>query len=571
MAKRKRKKARATKLSPAERLARKTKQTHFREVRRIFEATGFSRVSGIVAKEFEYEGSTSDFDEVFLRENVLVLIELTTLREGISEHLKKKNYLYKKIQANPSAFISYLDKNFPDFKIARDAKYRPEHFQISIVYSSLNNVDRAWKDDVPDIAYLDLPFVKYFYNIASQIKLSARFELYNFLNIAYDKIGEHIFSSASEEQTYKGSILPETQSHFGAGYKIVSFYVDPEALSERCYVLRKDGWREESNLYQRMIQKKKIESIRTYLRTENRVFINNIIVTLPDNTKLNSPEGQPIRSTQLTKTEPVTIELPKEYNSVGLIDGQHRVFSYYEGGQHEDEISILRKQQNLLVTGIVYPTQLSPIEKTQFEAKLFLEINSTQTNPKSDLKQIVESLLRPFSPESIARKVVNRLNASGALTGQFEVYFFDKKKLKTTSVVSYGVKQITKFQGEDSLFKVWKNPRKSELETGVDEALLAEYVSFCASEISKFISAVKANVPADRWTSDKKTRGRMLTTTHVNGFIVCLRKIIESDRLHAFDYYKDKLSEVQSFPFSSYRSSHYGAMGEAMYKKYFEK
>jgi len=263
---------------------------------------------------------------------------LTTLKEGISEHLKKKNYLYEKIQNNPSGFMAFLDKSFPDFKKARDTKYRPEHFQISIVYASLNNVDRAWKDDVPNVVYLDLPFVKYFYSITSQIKLSARFELYKFLNIAYDKIGDHIFSSASDEQTYRGSILPETQSHFGAGYKVVSFYVDPEALIERCYVLRKDGWREESNLYQRMIQKRKIESIRNYLRTENRVFINNIIVTLPDNTKLSNQEGKPIRSMQLTKTEPVSIELPKEYNSIGLIDGQHRVFSYHEGGQHEDEI-----------------------------------------------------------------------------------------------------------------------------------------------------------------------------------------------------------------------------------------
>jgi DGQHR domain-containing protein len=570
VAKRKQKRKKV-KLSPAERLAQKIKRDHFREVRKIFESTGFARASKIVGREFSYAGSTSDFDEVFLRDNILVLIELTTLRDGISEHLKKKNYLYEKIQENTSAFITFLDNEFPEFRKLRATKYRPEHFQISIVYASLNNVERTWKDDVPNVVYLDLPFVKYLCRITSLIKLSARFELFKFLNIEYDKIGEHIFSSALDEQSYKGSILPETQSHFGAGYKVVSFYVDPEALIERCYVLRKDGWREESNLYQRMIQKNKIESIRNYLRTENRVFINNIIVTLPNSTKLNDYEGSPIRLQQLTKTEPVQIELPKEYNSVGLIDGQHRVFSYYEGGQYEDEISVLRKQQNLLVTGIVYPSHLTSIEKTQFEAKLFLEINSTQTNPKSDLKQIVESLLRPFSPESIARKVVNRLNTSGALAGQFEIYFFDKKKLKTTSVVSYGVRQIIKLQGSDSLFKAWKHAQKADLEAGDNENLLAEYVNFCASEISKFISAVKANVPPERWTTDTKIRGRMLTTTHVNGFIVCLRKIIENDRLHAFDYYREKLSEVQTFSFSSYRSSHYGAMGEAMFKKYFEK
>jgi hypothetical protein len=387
----KRKKKTKAKGSPAERLARKIKRDHFREVRGVFEAAGFKRIVGIIEKKFLYSGSTSDFDEIFLSENILVLVELTTLRDSISEHLKKKNYLYEKIQENVPVFITFLDGNFPEFKSVRGTKYRPEHFQISIVYASLHHVERAWKDDVPNVAYLDLPFLKYFFRITSLIKLSARFELYNFLGLSYGNIGEQIFSSGQDEQTYKGSILPETQSHFGPGYKIVSFYVDPGALIERCYVLRKDGWREESNLYQRMIQKTKIESIRKYLRTENRVFINNIIVTLPNNTKLNDDHGEPIRFLDLTKTEPVKIELPKEYNSIGLIDGQHRVFSYYEGGEHEDEIAVLRKQQNLLVTGVVYPSNLSSAEKTQFEAKLFLEINSTQTKPRSDLRQIVGS------------------------------------------------------------------------------------------------------------------------------------------------------------------------------------
>jgi hypothetical protein len=179
--------------------------------------------------------------------------------------------------------------------------------------------------------------------------------------------------------------------------------------------------------------------------------------------------------------------------------------------------------------------------------------------------------LRPFSPESIARKVVNRLNTSGVLAGQFEVYFFDKGKLKTTTVVSYGLRYITSFQGDDSLFKVWKHPEKSELVGETNEALLNEYVNFCANEISKFIAAVKINVPAQRWTSDTRVKGRMLTTTHINGFIVCLRKIIENDKLHAFEYYRQKLLDVQTFPFAGYRSSHYGAMGDALYKKYFEK
>jgi hypothetical protein len=84
---------------------------------------------------------------------------------------------------------------------------------------------------------------------------------------------------------YHGSILPEAHSNFDAGYKVVTFYADPDSLLKTAYVLRKDGWRDSLNLYQRMISKPKIESIRRYLKTQKRVFINNIIVTLPSDVK----------------------------------------------------------------------------------------------------------------------------------------------------------------------------------------------------------------------------------------------------------------------------------------------
>jgi DGQHR domain-containing protein len=565
-----RKKRRKVKLSLAEKLAKKIKQDHFRDVRAIFDATGFSRITAATNKEFTYQGTTCDFDEVFLQDNILVLVELTTLKEGISEHLKKKKILYDKVLNDTTSFINFLDATFPAVREAQGKNFRPEHYRIVIVYASLNPVDRTWKADVPNVKYMDFHIVKYFKTVTGQIKRSARFELFNFLGLKRDEIGKSALSSAAGSgETYKGSILPESQSHFLPGYKVVSFYVDPEALLERCYVLRKDGWVEESNLYQRMIQKKKIESIRSYLRKEKRVFINNIIVTLPSSTRLKKPSGEVDKFSSIKKTEPVGIELPAEYNSIGLIDGQHRVFSYYEGGQHEAEISVLRTQQNLLVTGIIYPNNISSLEKTKFEATLFLEINATQTNPRSDLKQAVGLLLKPFSPDSVARRIVNRLNEFGALSNQFERYFFDKLKLKTTSVVSYGVRPIAKLQGTDSLYHAWAEPRKEALTKENDSDLLETYVDFCAKEINLFISAVKANIPNARWTADKKIPGRMLTTTHINGFIVCLRRIIENDKLHNFEYYKTKLKELHTFQFTKYRSSQYGAMGDALYEKFF--
>lgn len=151
----------------------------------------------------------------------------------------------------------------------------------------------------------------------------------------------------------------------------MSFYVDPAALLTRSYVLRQDRWEESSNLYQRMISKKKIEAVRRYLLEDKRVFINNIIVTLPPTTEVLDTHGRHLDLSTVVKTTPVKIRLPSRYNSVGLVDGQHRVYSYYEGGLNEDRIRKLRIQQNLLATGIVYPTSANQNERIKFEAKLF--------------------------------------------------------------------------------------------------------------------------------------------------------------------------------------------------------
>jgi DGQHR domain-containing protein len=573
-AKKKKKKTKA-KSSPAEKLQRQIKQTHFREVRSIFNICGFKRVPSASDKAFTYDGTTSDFDDVLIRENVIVLSECTVHQSSeLSGHLKKKKVLYDKIIKDVPAFLAFMDTQFPEFVAAKDPKFQPHHFRVVIVYCARYAISADLKAEVPEIKYLDYHVVRYFKAITDRVRQSARYELFNFLGLSRKDVGVGAISPASTSTTsYKGSILPEGQSHFPPGFKVVSFYVSPAALLERCYVLRKDGWGEEDGLYQRMISRTKIQSIRKYLLNKKRVFINNIIVTLPSSTQLTSDNGQTIDPSKINETEPGNIQLPFEYNSIGLIDGQHRVFSYYEGGKEEAAINLLRLQQNLLVTGIIYPQALSGAERSKFEATLFLEINATQTNAKSDLKQAIGVLLHPFSQDSIARQIVNALNDQGVLAGQFERYFFDKGKIKTTTIVSYGVKPLVKLGGDDSLFKAWKNLNKQRLVDAPTQALVSEYVKFCTTEVNVFIGAIKANMTADRWTADQKIKGRMLTTTILNGFIVCLRLLIQHQKLHSFDWYKARLipAELQQFPFATYKSSQYGSLGQDMYKTFLEK
>jgi hypothetical protein len=67
--------------------------------------------------------------------------------------------------------------------------------------------------------------------------------------------------------------------------------------------------------------------------------VNNLIATLPSDVHPELPNGKTADISKLTNTEPVKIRLPLRANSIGLIDGQHRLYSYYEA-QEDDPKSL---------------------------------------------------------------------------------------------------------------------------------------------------------------------------------------------------------------------------------------
>ena len=417
---------------------------------------------------------------------------------------------------------------------------------------------------------MDYPAVRYFAAVADAVRKSSRFELLHFMGIEAAAVGVNGKIEVSKSsKDYAGSLLPEAHSHFDEGFKIVTFYADPEALLRTTYVLRKDGWNDSQNLYQRMISKPKVEAIRTYLKTQKRVFINNIIVTLPPEVKPLNDKLETIDTSVLTETAAVTIKLPDKPNSIGIIDGQHRVFAYYEAINDDLQIAQLRKQQNLLVTGIIYPPKFPAREREKFEARLFLEINSTQTNAKSQLKQAIGLVLDPFASESVATRVLSQLAKTGPLAGTIEQYFFDTNKLKTSSIVSYGLRPLVKTSGSDSLFSSWKHPKREEVANSKNDQALGDYVAFCVTTINQVLGAIKKNLAKDRWTTDRKVDKRVLTTTYVNSFLIVIRLLIEKKAALDFESLAKALSGIDGFDFSAYHSSQYKRMAEKIVEDYF--
>lgn len=563
-------KAKRKRLSAEELSQRRVKREHEKLVKNSFKSLGFVAVASAANKEFQYDGATSDFDDVFVHENIIVLAEYTISQEtGISEHLKKKKIVYDKILAQKNDFIEFLFQQYPDVKNSISNIYSTHQLRLVICYCSLHTVKSELKMLVPNVKYFDYNVAKYFDVLSKTVKLSARYEMYDFLGLSGEDVAKGVISASEQTSTFPGSILPESHSNFGKGFKVVSFYINPSALLKRAYVLRKYGWRDGGSVYQRMIVKPKIASVRKYLKEQRRVFINNIIVTLPNDTKLLNKAGNTIEPEYLQKTQPGIIQLPERFNTVGIVDGQHRVFSYHEGGLFDDEIAKLREQQNLLVTGIVFPPDMKDEDRLKFEATLFLEINSTQTGARSDLIHEINLVIKPYSADAIAKRVINYLNDNhGPLRDEFERFFFEKGKLKTTSVVSFALKPLVNPTSKMSLYHIWNNNSKGDILSANNPEVLSEYVKFCASEINQLFSAMKANLPSERWTADRRQAFKFLTTTNVNGLMSSLRRIAATGELKDFEEYRKRLAGVDKFHFDGYKSSQYNRMGLKIFDEF---
>ncbi len=531
-------------------------------------------------------------DDVFINGNIILITEYTIGNPG--DHLLKKSIFYNKVNEDKRNFIDFLltEEKLKSFKKYYKEKiegnYSKNELRLQIFYCSKKAISEDHKNVVENVIFFDYHIVQYFKSLTKVIKQSSKYEFLDFLKIPFDEFGFNIKnSSVSSSNKFSGHILPEEKSSFDEGYKIVSFYIDAESLLKRSYVLRQSGWQDIENIghYQRMFEAKKIKSMRKYLTENNRVFINNIISTISiDKIKLYDKEDNLLSINEkgqfvgdnATEVTPALIEINDECNIIGLIDGQHRTYAYHEGDdQFEMTISKLRKIQNLLVTGILFPKVENIQTRLKFEANLFLEINSNQTNVKSHLKQEIELMINPFSAIAIGKRILVGLNKSGPLGNLIEQFWYEKRKIKTASIVSFGLKPLIKIEdikAKDSIYSIWNNPDKQKLKVKDNKEfdLLDEYVNFSVEKIRDMFIALKMTLAPEQWETYSPSNPRaLLTVTFINGILNVLRLLIENNKVASIDDYKLKLKDIDKFDFKDFKSSQYRKMGNAIYDKFF--
>lgn len=544
----------------AEQIEKRTKRIFKAKIIKTFNDAGFTYIP--TNDQEMYIGFRKvEVDALFIYENIWLICEDTVKTTNIRDHIRTKNEAFGQIKQNLSAFIDELVKMFPDKEgILRRYDYkRIKPFALYIPKEEAVLTDDDYKL-FSELTFVQPKTLNYFQWIVECIKHSARNEIFRFLGLKNSDIGQ-VSSTRQNAEITAPIIYPKSFTGLKNNVRIVSFMMSAEDLLNTCYVLRKDNWSDSIWLYQRLIEKSKIKGIRSFLESKGEAFYNNIIVALPDRVRFCDEHGDYKTIDEIGDLEGnCTLTFPKEMNSICVIDGQHRIFAHYESGvdsQQERTIANLRKQLHLLVTGLVFPPEISQEERARIQSEIFVDINSNaKLVPQNVLLQI-KRIQNPIADESIAQFVIEHLNKQGVFQNLLQISTLDGGKIKTASIVRFALRYLVTVhpaEGKQSLFTHWNGNKEALLAMKSDA--IEEYVRFCAGTLRNYFGAIKKNLRS-QWNDETS---KLLSVISINGFIIALTRQLSVNGVQEFDFY-DNIFSGWNFDFSKenfpYTSSQY--------------
>lgn len=503
---------------------KKRKVLAFRKkIRSSFTDAGFTYFSTL-DKHFPIGTRTVELDYLFLYENIIVICEDNTKQKKDIDHIRNKNESFAEIRNNKTAFLNWLSNTFPE-KATMVKQYRPERYFLYYIYISQTELEitEDEKNRYSNLLFWDPETLSYFNRMAQCIQHSARYEIFRYLGLKNDEIG--FSGSEGGKTTIKAPIIyPQEATGLHNGVRVVSFMMSAEKLLRTSYVLRKDSWEESMFLYQRLIEKDKVKSIRAFLAQKGEAFYNNIIVALPDNVTFEDDAGTPILVENIGDFQHCKLVLPDEMNSICIIDGQHRIFAHYEAPateKYELQIAPLRRQLHLLVTGLIFPTEMKEPERKQIQSQIFLDINDNTKKVAPNVLTHIEMVKDPFSDIGLARRVIERLNKKRVFLNRFELSALDESKIKVASIIKFALRYlvtVTPAEGKTSLYAYWQGNKEAFQQK--DEASLNDYIEFCANSIDLYFSAIRDAFKSS-WNDPAS---KMLSVISINGFIIAFNR-----------------------------------------------
>lgn len=563
---------RAKTTSNDNKLKERLKRALTKQVLETFEGMGFIHFK-TEHMQFKLGGRLIELDHLFIFQNVIIMCEETMGTSHEHDHMRTKNDSMQIIIGHKAEFVQWAKEAVDGFEAAiknvSEARLKWFYIHVSGARESYNDDE---KKEFSAIKLWSKPDIDYFQWSATCLHKSARYDLFDYLGLKRRDIGPA--QSAGRSSEIKSTIVyPANFIGPSQRYRVVTFMMAAGDMLEMSYVLRKDGWRTGEGLYQRLIDKKKMHNIREYIAKNQTSFFNNIIVALPSNARIDDGAGHRFSLFEHEVSPDDTglaLTMPIEYNSICLIDGQHRVYSYHEGGEKDEVIERLRKERHLLVTGVQFPDDMADDERLKLQSSIFLDINSTAKPIAPDLLIHIQKLKDPLADTSIAHDVIMALNMNGVFKDVFQKTALKASGIKTASIVKFALKYLVTVKEPSnlqSLVHYWPGDYQKLMASDVPAR--RKYVSFCVEHLGKFFSAVKEAFPQD-WGADGSLLPSVVT---INGFLIAYRRQLEVNGIKDFAFFKGRMKKWNGgfsradFP---YRSSNYGRFAADILEKVFE-
>lgn len=546
----------------------------FNKIVSVFCGAGFVHLK-TEGREFNLGRRKSEIDSLFIYENIWLICEDTTSSD-MTNHARTKNETVGEIKNNLRKFVDWLKNNFQEYTSVL-SKYELKRIKIFGLYVPYNeyrsgDTDFSINDNLKLIQPQTLDYFKW---LVDCIKLSALPEIFRFLNISNDDIGNPTPSSVSSV-IQSAIICPSSITGTYNKVRVVSFMMSADELMQTCCVLRRDDWNKNDYGYQRLIDKIKIKSIREFVLKNGEAFYNNVIVALPDNVSFTRDDGQNVDIDDIVDFKyRYTLHIPKAINSIFIIDGQHRIYAHYKDNTNEEKMQKLRSGLHLLVSGLVFPRGMSDSERRRIQAKIFLDINKNAKAVDPSLLMHINSISEPIADYSIAKGVIDLLNDSGVFRGKFNLSGFGGQGIRIATIIRFVLSKLVSVNRDDKggLFFHWLNSEnriysRADVHQCKSEAV-EEYKKFCFSQINSYFTAVK-KIYSEEWNFKTK----ILSVTAINGFLIAYGKILAKKGVCDSDFFAKGLkkhrfnfADKKNFP---YTSSHYASFGEDIIRHCFD-
>lgn len=530
-----------------EKLKEKKLQVQFdNSVKLIFMNSGFEFLNTNGIKVNISSRPDCEFDLCFVHENIIIVCETTIGQKDRFHMLKKQEAASAVLKDNNTKleFLNFLSMNFTEQFCLK--KFDKNRWRIFFLYFSKNDTEISDEDKAryDKLIFVEQSVYNYFITMSKCIKKSFKYELFRYLELKVKDYGP-ISAGVGDPLPKRpiSIIYPDTVTGLNNGVGVVSFMMSPNELIKTSYVLRKDNWEDTANLYQRLVTQKRIKNIRKFVLDNQRTFFNNVIVGLPDTVAFFKNENEKIDYSEIENYENCSMTITEDFNSVSIIDGQHRVYAYYENDKEDENeklIKNLRNKHNLLVTGLIFPKDWSYYKKVQFQSEIFLEINKNSKNVDKDLLIHIESIKDPLSSLSISRNILKILNKSDPFKNKFQLSLVESANIKVASLMQFALGPLVNPKIEsEGLYKYWVPKNGKQRPNEINEEFLDEYIKFCAKVIQDYFKAIKC-VYNKEW--DDPT-SRILMILSINGFIIALHHSLKiTNGVRDFDFYKETFS-----------------------------